>query len=72
MLRSEQKLPDFARMCADDSELVMLHQDSFASDYQHKEYTLLGRAIKYPGLLGREVRVIRKNRSSFAEEERVQ
>jgi hypothetical protein len=50
----------------------MLHQDSFASDYQDKEYTLLGRAIKYPGLLGREVRVIRKNRSSFAEEERVQ
>ena len=36
------KLPDFARMCADDSELVMLHQDAFAADYQEDEYLLLG------------------------------
>src|SRR5215472_766263 len=37
--RIRAKLPDFARMCADDSELVMLHQDSFAADYQDDEYT---------------------------------
>ncbi len=67
-----KKLPDFARMCADDSELVMLHQDSFAADYQEEEYTLLGMAIKYAGLRGKEVRVIGKNRSSFAEEEKIQ
>jgi len=29
-------------------------------------------AIKYAGLRGKEVRVIGKNRTSFAEEERVQ
>jgi hypothetical protein len=66
------KLPDFARMCADDSELVMLHQDSFAADYQDDEYALLGMAIKYAGLRGKEVRVIGKNRSSLSDEERVQ
>ena len=66
------KLPDFARMCADYSELVMLHQDSFAADYQDEEYALLGMAIKYAGLRGKEVRVIGTNRSSFAEEQRIQ
>jgi hypothetical protein len=66
------KLPDFARMCADDTEQVLLHQDAFAADYQEHEYALLGMAIKYAGLRGKEVRVIGKNRSSFAEEERMQ
>ena len=66
------KLPDFARMCADDSELVMLHQDSFAADYQDDEYALLGMAIKYAGLRGKEVRVIGKNRSSLGEEDKIQ
>jgi hypothetical protein len=51
--------------------LVMLHQDSLAADYQEDEYTLLGVAINYSGLRGKEVRVIGKNRSSFAEEEKV-
>ena len=41
-------------MCADESELVMLHQDSFAADYQEDEYMLLGMAIKYAGLRGKE------------------
>jgi len=50
----------------------MLHQDSFAADYQDDEYALLGMAIKYAGLRGKEVRVIGINRSSFAEEERIQ
>jgi hypothetical protein len=42
----KQNLPDFAKMCADESELVMLHQDAFAADYQEHEYMLLGMAIK--------------------------
>jgi hypothetical protein len=67
-----KKLPDFARMCADDAEHVLLHQDAFAADYQEDEYLLLGMAIKYAGLRGKEVRVIGRNRSSFAEEERIQ
>jgi hypothetical protein len=41
------KLPEFAKACADDTELVLLHQDAFAADYQEDEYTLLGMAIKY-------------------------
>jgi hypothetical protein len=66
------KLPDFARMCADDSDLVMLHQDAFAADYQDDEYMLLGMAIKYAGLRGKEVQLIGKNRSSLGEAEKVQ
>ena len=66
------RLPDFAKMCADDTELVMLHQDSFAADYQDNEYMLLGMAIKYAGLRGKEVRVIGRNRSTLREEDRIQ
>jgi hypothetical protein len=66
------KVPDFAKACADDTEVVLLHQDAFAADYQEDEYMLLGMAIKYTGLRGREVRVIGKNRSSLGEEERIQ
>jgi hypothetical protein len=66
------KLPDFAKACADDTELVVLHQDAFAADYQEDEYTLLGMAIKYAGLRGKEVRVIGKNRQTLGEEESVQ
>lgn len=40
------KLPEFAKACADDAELVLLHQDAFAADYQEDEHTLLGMAIK--------------------------
>lgn len=67
-----KQLPDFARMCADDTELVMLHQDSFAADYQEDEYMLLGMAIKYAGLRGKEVRVIGRNRSTLDEQDRIQ
>ena len=67
-----KNLPDFATACADDTELVLLHQDAFAADYQQDEYTLLGMAIKYAGLHGKEVRVIGKNRSTVGEEDRIQ
>ena len=67
-----RKLPDFAKACADDTELVLLHQDSFAADYQDDEYVLLGMAIKYAGLRGKEVRVIGKNRSSLGEDGTIQ
>jgi hypothetical protein len=67
-----KNLPDFAKACADDTELVLLHQDAFAADYQEDEFALLGMAIKYPGLRGKEVRVIWKNRSTLGEEERIQ
>jgi hypothetical protein len=65
-------LPEFAKACTDEAELVLLHQDAFAADYQEDEYRLLGMAIKYAGLRGKEVRVIGKNRKSFGEEDRIQ
>jgi len=37
-----KELPEFAKACADDTELVLLHQDAFAADYQEDEYKLLG------------------------------
>ena len=49
-----KKLPEFAKASADDTELVLLHQDAFAADYQEDEYMLLGMAIKYAGLRGKE------------------
>src|ERR1039457_3714922 len=67
-----KKLPEFAKACAEDSELVLLHQDAFAADYQEDEYVLLGMAIKYAGLRGKEVRVIRKNRSTLGENGTIQ
>jgi hypothetical protein len=66
------KLPEFAKACADDTELVLLHQDAFAADYQEDEYALLGMAIKYAGPRGKEVRVIGKSRTTFGEEDRIQ
>jgi hypothetical protein len=47
------------------------HQDAFAADYQEDEYALLGMAIKYAGLRGKEVRVI-KNRQTLGEEGTIQ
>jgi len=29
-------LPEFAKACADEAELVLLHQDAFAADYQEE------------------------------------
>jgi hypothetical protein len=66
------KLPDFTKACADDMELVVLHQDSFAADYQEDEYALLGMAIKYAGLRGKEVRVIGQNRGTLGEDGTIQ
>jgi hypothetical protein len=46
-------------------------QDAFAADYQEDEYALLGKAIKYAGLRGKEIRVIGKNRKTLQEDETV-
>ena len=57
----EQEFPDFAHKCAQDVETIILHQDAFAVDYQEDEFTKLGMAIKYAGLMGKEVNVIGRN-----------
>ena len=55
--------------CAVESKLVAcrrdIHQDAFAADYQDHEYALLGKAIKFAGLHGKEVRIIGKNRDTL-------
>jgi hypothetical protein len=61
----ELLLPDFARSCRDSADVVIIHQDSFAADYQDEEYALFGKALKFAGLHGREVRVIGKNRETL-------
>ena len=60
----QQKLPDFAKACADEVDVVIIHQDAFAADYQEDELRLLGMAIKYAGLSGKEVQVIGRNRQT--------
>jgi hypothetical protein len=67
----QEKLPDFVKACASDVEVVVLLQDAFAADYQEDEYALLGRAIKYAGLSGKEVQVVGKNRHTVGEQGRV-
>jgi hypothetical protein len=58
-------LPDFVRSCLKNEDMVIIHQDSFAADYQQDEYALLGMAIKFAGLHGKGVRIIGTNRETL-------
>jgi hypothetical protein len=60
-------LPDFVKACRANDDAVIIHQDSFAADYQEDEYVLLGMAIKFAGLYGKEVRIIGTNRETLKE-----
>ena len=61
----EKMRPDFAQACrSPEAPVVVMHQDAFAADYQDEEYRLLGMAIKFAGICGKEVRVIGTNRST--------
>jgi len=40
--------------------LILIHQGAFTADLHEEEY-LLGRAVKYAGLFGKEVRVIARH-----------
>ena len=53
--RIRNLLPDFAKACAADADMVVLRQDAFAAAYQEDEYALLGMAVKYAGMCGKEV-----------------
>ncbi len=61
----ERLLPDFARSCRGSEDVVIIHQDSFAADYQDEEYALFGKAMKFAGIYGKEIRVIGKNRETL-------
>jgi hypothetical protein len=60
-------LPDFVESCCKNEDVVIIHQDSFAADYQQDEYALLGKAIKFAGLHGKELRIIGVNRETLKE-----
>ena len=60
----ERMLPDFAKSCRETDGPLLIHQDAFAVDYD--EYELLGMAIKFAGLYGKEVRIIGKNRDTLS------
>lgn len=58
----EAGLPDFAKACqAQDTPVLIVHQDAFAADYQEEEYRLLGVAIKFAGICGKEIRIMGTN-----------
>jgi hypothetical protein len=64
-MRIERALPDFVESCREEiDEPLLIHQDAFAADYD--EYELLGMAIKFAGLYGRELRIIGKNRETLS------
>lgn len=65
MAEIERLLPDFARSCREGTDVVIIHQDSFAMDYQDEEYALFGKALKFAGIYGKEVRIIGRNRETL-------
>jgi len=54
----ERELPEFVRACAGSVAVLIMHQDAFAPMLGSNEIFLLGKAIKYAGLIGKEVRII--------------
>jgi hypothetical protein len=61
----ERLLPDFARSCRESADMLIIHQDSVAADYQDEEYALFGKAMKFAGIYGKEIRVIGRNRETL-------
>jgi hypothetical protein len=53
----QTRLPDFVSACEGDTEAILMHQDAFAPDYGEEEFALLGRAIKFAGLFGKDVTI---------------
>ena len=68
VVQIERLLPDFARSCRGSEDVILIHQDSFAADYEDEEFSLFGKAIKFAGLHGKGVRVIGKNRETLTTE----
>jgi hypothetical protein len=55
----QRTIPAFARACAEaNAEMVILSQDAFAVRLEAAELLLLGKAIKYAGMMGKEVRIV--------------
>jgi hypothetical protein len=66
----EKMLPEFAKACrAPDTPVVIMHQDAFAADYQEEDYRLIGMAIKFAGICGKEVQIVGTNRRTVDQTE---
>ena len=70
----EYYLPNFAKGMKElkakeeqegEGNVMILHQDAFASGLHTDEYTILGMAVKYAGLHGVELRIIGRNHETF-------
>jgi hypothetical protein len=46
-------------MCQGEAPVIIFHHGAFAADYQPSEFSVPGMAIKYAGLMGKEVRIWR-------------
>ena len=58
-----RELPAFVEACdVKNTDFVLMHQDAFAPKLGSNELLLLGKAIKYAGLIGKEVRIIPSKR----------
>jgi hypothetical protein len=69
----EEVLPDFVKCCQEENnDVAVIHQDSFALDYQTDELLLLGRVIKFAGLYGKELRIIGRNRETLSASAKLQ
>jgi hypothetical protein len=65
-------LPDFASACrAHDVPIVVIHQDAFAADYQEDEYRLIGMAIKFAGICGKEIHIHGRNRETVDQDKTI-
>jgi len=64
LLREEiaRELPAFVQACDASGDVVLMSQDAFAPLLGSNELFLLGKAVKYAGLLGKEVRIIPSTR----------
>jgi hypothetical protein len=51
-------IPNWIAVCEGPEDVVILHQDAFAADFNEDELYLLGCAIKYAGICGKEVHIV--------------
>jgi hypothetical protein len=58
----EGMLPEFVKSRQETGDSLVIHRDAFAADYN--EYELLGIAIKFAGLYGKELQIVGKNRET--------
>ncbi len=55
----EALVPAFVEACRnEEADFVIMSQDAFAPEYGSLELVLLAKAIKYAGIVGKELRIV--------------